>query len=420
MLRALYSALYALALVFVIPKQYLRRPPHLRRIWLRERLGWIAINPSEKQTVWVHAVSVGEAIAASSFIRAMLARMPEVRVVVSTVTDTGRAVATQRLADVAEMVYMPFDLGLFMRRAIKAVNPSVFIVMETEIWPSAFASMRAAGVPVALINGRISDRSYRRYLRIAPALKRVLAHVSAFCMQDEGYAARIIEMGAPHERVHVTGNFKFDISLAGGAASWTTALYGRTIVAGSTHRGEDALILRACADAAARAGIKVNLVIAPRHPERFEEVAALLRDEGVDFARRSALSGSERIEGRVVLLDTVGELSAVYRACDIAVIGGSFIPHGGQNPLEPAYWGRPSVCGPHMGNFPFIAEFYAQGAAFPASDDTLPDVLYDLIMNAEKARSAGERGRLMLDANRGAVERALSVVEGIMPRKPSR
>jgi len=359
--------------------------------------------------VWVHAVSVGEVIAAETFIKALKKRYPDINVVVSTITDTGQKVAGERLRGIADTVYMPFDLDFIMRNAIKALKPRLFVVMETELWPNAIWGMQSANVPVVMLNGRISDSSYKGYSKLKIFMKNVLRHVNIFCMQDEEYARRITDLGAPADRVKVTGSLKFDISLSGHRPEWGGFIKGPVIVAGSTHRGEEDLIVVAYDKLRADFG-DLNLVIAPRHPERFDEVEKLLKDRSIKYVRRSKLNESE-ISGTVVLLDTIGELSGVYAIADIAVMGGSFIEHGGQNPLEPAYWGKPVVCGPHMENFPFIDEFYAHDAAVQTSGGSLYETLRGLISSREKRESMGRAAGELLKKNRGALDRALDVVE---------
>lgn len=393
--------------------------------WLREKLGALRLSGSSggnlsgwaARPVWVHAVSVGEVIASVPFIRALRKRHPEVPVVVSTITDTGRKVAGERLKDIAGVIYMPFDIPFFLKRAANRIRPSVFIVMETEIWPNAFRTMKADGVPAIVLNGRISQASFRGYVRIRFFMKKVLGFVDLFCMQDETYASRIRELGAKDNKINITGSFKFDIKVNYEEISWASLLSGPVIVAGSTHRGEDEIILSAYRNLRGEFH-DLNLVLAPRHPERFQEVEELLKGSGLNHVRRTGLDGARPRSGCVVLLDTVGELSSVYGMADVAVVGGSFVAHGGQNPLEPAAHGKPVVCGPHMHNFPFIKEFYAHGAALQANGDHLHAVIGELLKSPEKRAAMGERAKAIVDENRGAVERALNALEKFLTEKP--
>jgi 3-deoxy-D-manno-octulosonic-acid transferase len=411
-MRLLYSLVYSIALACVFPFEYSKRPRSARKRWLREKLGRVRPVSDAGPLVWVHAVSVGEVLAAEAFIKALKKKHPALEVAVSTITDTGQEVARSRLGGLSGVFYMPFDMGFTMERAIAALMPSVFIIMETELWPNAIWKMKGSGVPVVMLNGRISGSSFKGYRKVRPFMRKVLEQVDAFCMQDEEYARRMVEMGAPPEKVRVTGNFKFDISLPGEKPQWGALLRGPVVVAGSTHRGEEAMIISAYESLKAEFE-DLNLIIAPRHPERFDEVEGLLREGRVPYVRRSNL-GDSPISGKAVLLDTMGELSAVYSLGDVAVMGGSFIEHGGQNPLEPAYWGKPVVCGPHMENFPFVREFYEAVAAVEASEGNLPAVLRDLLSSPERRGAIGAAAADLLRKNSGAVKRAIEVVEGFL------
>jgi 3-deoxy-D-manno-octulosonic-acid transferase len=417
-MRFLYSALYATAAAVLLPRELLKRPRGARREWLAEKLGRLEPRPLDDRSplLWLHAVSVGEVVAASYFIQAFRVRYPEWRIAVSTVTDTGRRVARERLSSSGcRVVYLPFDLRGCLRRAIRALRPSLVVVMETEIWPGLLGVLREDGIPAVMMNGRISERSFRGYMRARRFFRGVLADVSLFLMQSGQYADRIVRLGADAGRVMVTGNMKFDLHLGEAEAGWTARLGERVIVAGSTHPGEEELIARVYKGLRARqAGLA--LVIAPRHPERATEVAALVRREGLEPLMRSAIGDEEgeSLAGRVVILDTVGELAAVYRACTVAVIGGSFVPHGGQNPLEPAYWGKPVVCGPHMGNFPFFGELVAEGAALSAEREGLEATLGSLLESPRMRDEVGSRARAFLDRNRGAVLRSLDALAQVL------
>ncbi len=421
----LYSLLYFLALVVLFPKEYFKRPPELRSLWLREKLGYPELGDSKPgqdghdgqygKTLWVHAVSVGEAAAAATFIRQYKGLHPEDRIVVSTITDTGRAVARERLSGLAQVIYLPFDMTGAVSRALERVKPDVFVIMETEIWPNLIRTAKAGNIPVVLLNGRISDGSFRNYMRIKGFFLQVLKLIDVFCVQDEVYAERLEELGVEPNKINKTGNFKFDVKVKDEELDWISRFDGKVIVAGSTHKGEDEVLLSAYKGLLDRHK-GLNLVIAPRHPRRFDDVWGLMKKEGVYCIRRSELGEGGRMTGTVVLLDTVGELSLVYRAADIVVMGGSFIPHGGQNPLEPAYWGKPVLCGPHMENFPFIKEFYDSGAARETSAEDLSMDLDDLLASTEKRGKMGGLARAILEGNRGAVDRAIRIVDSLTER----
>lgn len=406
----IYSAIYLVAMLVLLPFEYKKRPKELRGRWIREKFGLFDFdNSKSNKVVWLHAVSVGESLAAVPLIKDFKEKHRDISFVISTITDTGQKVAAERLTGIAKVIYMPFDLGFVLKRAIARFRPSLFVSMETEIWPGAFRAMKKAEVKVAIINGRISERSFSGYKKIRFFLKRVLENVDAFCMQDAVYAGRAIDVGASPERVIVTGNMKFDIRPPQARLSWADSIAGQVIVAGSTHRGEEELILNAYLRLKAELP-SLNLILAPRHPERFDEVANLLR--GVAFVRRSEIS--DRVSGSVILLDKIGELLGAYSLADIAVIGGSFIEHGGQNPLEAAYWSKPIVCGPHMENFPFTEEFFKDGGAIRVSEEGLYGTLKELLENPDKRISVGQKAKALSMKNTGAVERTIFALERLI------
>jgi len=412
MIRHLYSAAYALALPLVFPGQYQKRQKDSRGLWLRQKLGRMEPRTDDAPLLWVHAVSVGEAVAAVTFIDAFRERHPEYRVLVSTITDTGRKVAMERLEGRAEVIYLPFDLPVFICRAIKALRPDLFIVMETEIWPNLFYCMKKAGVPVALLNGRISRKSFLSYMRLGRVLGPVLSYVDVFSMQDDTYVNRIIRMGAEPARVRGSGSFKFDLRLEKAVIKWTHGLKRPIVVAGSTHRGEEALIVEMFKVLLTKR--EASLILVPRHPERAPEVEGVIRAHGLSHVRRSSIEPGQAPSVDVVLVDTVGELTSLYGEADVAVMGGSFISHGGQNPIEPAYWGKPVICGPHMENFPFIGQFYDAGAALKSDGDCLLEALEGLLDSEERRIDMGRRASELIESNRGAVKRALDLVDGLM------
>ena len=436
----LYSLLYLAALSLLFPFEYLKRPKSLRKKWLREKLGFIKADTSpveantpafkadgKSQTVWLHAVSVGEVNASVPFLRAMTARYPSLGIVVSTITDTGQKVASERLSDIAKIIYLPFDAGFSLKRAIRRIRPVIFISFETEIWPNTFRLMREAGAPVAILNGRISEKSYSGYKKISFFLKRVFDNVSLFCMQDELYAERAVGLGASKEKVQVTGNFKFDINALGGKPEWADTISGPVIIAGSTHRGEEELILGVYLRLKEEFPT-LNLILAPRHPARFREVEELIASKrihplskGIQVVKRSGMSENQSnkaaggsLKGSVLLLDVMGELFSAYSISDIAIIGGSFIEHGGQNPLEPAYWGKPILCGPHMENFPFVEEFFREGGALSITKDKLYQVLGELLKNPDRRHSIGKKAKELCGKNAGAVEKTINALSAYL------
>ncbi len=410
----IYSLLYTAAVCVLVLPQYLKRPAKLRGIWLREKLGIVqaASGDGAPQPVWVHAVSVGEVTAALPLLNILKASHPDVPVILSTMTDTGRGVAESKVPSGVSVVYMPFDFSCIMKRFLRRTRPRLFLIVETEIWPNAIRTARLQGIPVIMVNGRLSAKSFRGYSKISGFMKEVLNHGTLFLMQTEGDAERMRLLGADGKKVQVSGSFKFDSPDRQSIPLWAAGLEGPVIVAGSTHAGEEELVI-----AAFRRNLEqvpsLTLVLAPRHPERFAEVAALVRESGLPFVRRTELPEAGRKDGRgplIIILDSIGELSAVYGIADIAIIGKSFLGEGGQNPLEPAKWGKAILCGPHMENFPFIQDFYQEGAAFPVTAEGLAGTIAELLAEPSIAREAGEKARVLYAKNSGAAVRSFEAI----------
>jgi len=377
---------------------------------LREKLGGL---PTLDSSIWVHAVSVGEVGAAIQLLKKLKTDNPGCRLILSTITDTGRQVALAKSPEGTNVVYLPFDLGFILRRSISRTNPRIFIVIETELWPNTFRTLSGRGIPVIVLNGRISDKSAGGYRKVSFFMRKVFSYVRFFGMQGEVDAQRLKSIGAPGERVEVIGNFKFDMGGSAEMPAWVASLTGPVIVAGSTHKGEEEMILSAYMENAGRfPGLKI--ILAPRHPERFGEVEAILKSSGIAYAKRSDIGHTmlpeDLCDKGAILLDTVGELSSVYGIADIAIIGKSFSGIGGQNPLEPAFWGKPIICGPHMENFPFVKDFYKDGAAFEVDAGGLAKKIKELLLSPEKARAAGEKAKEIYARNSGSVDRAVEIV----------
>lgn len=370
--------------------------------------------PAVDSAIWIHAVSVGEVGASLQLIKKLRTEYPHLPIFLSTITDTGQKVAKDKVPEGTKVVYLPFDMKSVLKRCFRRINPKIFIVIETELWPNIFRVMADRGVPVIVLNGRISERSLKGYKRISFFMRRVFSYVKVFGMQGKIDADRLKSIGAEEKKIRVIGNFKFDMYISSEIPMWAQSIKGPVIVAGSTHRGEEEIIISAYSENLDRfQGLK--LIIAPRHPERFEEVENLIRSKGIPFIKRSEIGTRypelETTKNSVILLDGVGELSAVYGIADITIIGKSFIGFGGQNPLEPAYWGKPILCGPHMENFPFIKDFYQEGAAFEVDADNLGNKVKELLYAPESAKESGEKAKLLYMRNSGAVERAMRVIE---------
>jgi 3-deoxy-D-manno-octulosonic-acid transferase len=398
---------------------------------LRQRLGFLPIsfNIDGEESIWIHAVSVGEALTARALAADLRARYPRLRLFLSTTTMAGQQVARRSLSDIDAVFYFPFDWTFIVRRTLALVRPRLFIMMETEIWPNLLRECRRRGVRTVMINGRISSRSYPRYRLVRPFFRRVLADVDRFCMQSEESARRLVELGADAGHVTVTGSLKFDsLELPAAAAHgrprervlrfFRVAANRTVIVAGSTMRGEEASVLRAFARVKA-AIPSALLVLAPRHPERFADVERLARDTGLVTARRSELPIDAEPREDVIVLDSIGELAQLYQVATAVFVGGSLVDNGGHNILEPAMFGKPSVFGPYMQNFKEIADaFLSNDAAVQVpSDRELDETLLALVTDPVRRARLGAAARALVEANRGAKTKTLEVIGELLPRE---
>jgi 3-deoxy-D-manno-octulosonic-acid transferase len=394
---------------------------------LRQRLGYLPIsfNIDGHESIWIHAVSVGEVLTVRALLPELRARYPHLKLFLSTTTMTGQLVARSSIQPVDEVFFFPFDLPFVIRRTLDIVRPRLFVMMETEIWPHLLRECRRRGVKTVLVNGRISARSYPRYRLVRRFFAGVLAHVDELCVQGEESARRLIALGADPARVHVTGSLKFD-SLDFGAVSaggpdrvlryFRFAPGQPVFIAASTLKGEEEPVLRAFRRARASTP-DLRLVLAPRHPERFEEVVALAAAEGYTVARRTALAIDQAPAADVVVLDTIGELARVFQVGTVVFVGGSLVDVGGHNILEPAVFGKPILFGPHMQNFREIAEsFLRHGAARQvASAAALADALEELLADPVACARLGAAARALVEANRGAGARTLAIVGRLLP-----
>ncbi|MEK7789411.1 MAG: glycosyltransferase N-terminal domain-containing protein, partial [Planctomycetota bacterium] len=292
----------------------------------------------------------------------------------------------------------------------------------TELWPNLLMTLKKRKIPAVVMNGRISDDSFRGYKKIKFFMQSIIDCVDLFCMQDAVYAGRIKELGAQEEKIRVIGSFKFDTVPSLNVPEWTELLTHPVIIAGSTHRGEEDLLVSSYIELK-KDFPDLSLIVAPRHPERFGEVEELVKKKGLEYIKRSELASkfpgfrasrlgeSPGVTGLIIILDAVGELASVYGVSDVAVIGGSFIEHGGQNLLEPAFWAKPIICGPHMENFPFAKEFYEKGAAIETESSALSKKLKELLQSPEKRKSMGNKAKDLYNEKAGAVERAMKEIE---------
>lgn len=397
---------------------------------LGQRMGYLPVsfNLDGEESIWIHAVSVGETMTVRALIADLRRRYPTLRIFLSTTTMAGQQVARRNVQDVDAVFYLPLDLAFIVRRTLRLVKPRLFVMMETEIWPNLLRQCKRMGVATVMVNGRISSRSYPRYKIARPFFRRVLGDVDRFCMQTEESARRVIDIGAEPAKVVVTGSLKFDsldlstATTVDGRGQNRVLRYFRmasgrpVIVAGSTMREEEQLVLQAFKR------IKANttnplLIIAPRHPERFAEVAQLARDQAFVTAKRTDLLIDAEPRADVVVLDTIGELAQVYQIATAVFVGGSLVDTGGHNILEPAVYGKPIVFGPHMHNFKEIADaFIVQDAAVQVTGVRgLEEALLALLTDPVRRARLGAAARAIVESNRGAKDKCLAIIAQLLP-----
>ncbi|MEX1128574.1 MAG: 3-deoxy-D-manno-octulosonic acid transferase [Vicinamibacterales bacterium] len=427
-------AVYSLfiVLVFVVMSPYLLYQAVRYRKYvtsLPQRLGILPVsfNLDADESIWIHAVSVGEVLTARALLQELRERYPHLRIFLSTTTITGHQVARNNLQYVDEVFYFPFDFRFIVERTLRLVRPRLFIMMETELWPNLLRACHDAGVRTILVNGRISSRSFPRYKLARPLFRHVLAHVDRFCMQGEESARRIIDMGADPSRVTVTGSLKFDSLEVPGTASAPGRGHNRVlryfrvsadrpvVIAASTLKGEEEPLLEAFQRIRSTRPTTL-LVIAPRKPERFDEVERLARRPGWNVARRSDLRVDAEPRHDVVILDTIGELAQLFQIGTVVFVGGSLVDAGGHNILEPAVFGKPIVFGPYMQNFAEIAQtFLDNGAAVQVGDGRqLETALLELLDDPVRRASLGAAARALVEANRGARTRSLVAIAQLL------
>lgn len=422
-LYILYSILLAVGFVLALPwflwkgratGKYMRT--------FRERMGRLPVdlNVDGERSIWIHAVSVGEALAARPLLPALRERFPGYRLFLSTTTVTGNAVAAASARDLDGLFYAPFDWPGPVRHALSVLKPALLVLLETELWPNLIHEARRCGTRVAVANGRMSDRSFGRYLRIRFFLRRVLEEVDLFLVQGEAHAERIQALGAPPDRIRVTGSLKFDAGAPGPPPQRLARLLeGRPPrslwIAGSTVGGEEELILQAFREVRSHVA-DAALLIAPRHPERFDDVAAVIEAAGFQCRRRSTLEPGAWADGEVLLLDTLGELAQLYVLASVVFIGKTLVSFGGHNIVEPAAAGKPIVIGPHMENFQAIADqFLAANALVQVSTpEELAREVSALMLDEPRRRTLGERAQSLVERNRGAVRRTVDALASLV------
>lgn len=415
----LYSALLALGLLLTLPYWLMQMSRHGKyRAGLGERLGRVPqriAEPPARPAIWVHAVSVGEVRAVSGLIAELRERLPRHRVVVSTTTATGQDLA-RKLFGAENTFYFPMDFAFAIRPYLRLLAPKLIVIAETEFWPNFLRLTHDSGARMAVVNARISDRSWPRYRRFRFLLSRVLRRVDLFLAQTEEDARRLHDIGASAERVQVCGNLKFDVPVPPRlpivnslASTFHQSGTSPVIVCGSTVDDEEPLLLKAFENVLASYPRAV-MILAPRHPERFAEVTSLLQRLGIRFWRRSLWSG-DAVSGGVFLIDTMGELAALYSLATIAFVGGSLVPRGGHNILEPAQHGVPVMVGPHTENFrDIVSLFQTCNAVRVVEAAELPLVFIELISNEAARAALGRRALETLRSQTGATQRTANAL----------
>jgi len=419
-----YSAALAVGMLVTLPYWLFQMVRHGKyRKGLAERLGRVPARlnlPRDGEpAIWVHAVSVGEVLAVTGLVKELQRRSPQHRIFVSTTTDTGQALARKRFGD-PHVFYFPMDFAFAIRPYMRALHPQMIVIAETEFWPNFLRFARDSGARIVVVNARISDRSWPSYRRFRRVLRRWLINVDLFLAQTPEDAIRLQDIGAIPERVRVSGNLKFDIpapdpppivdrlrrSIAQSSAD-------PVLVCGSTVDGEEPLLLRAFENLRVQHPRAV-MILAPRHPERFPAVAALLAQMSLQFWRRSLWNG-QPLNGGVLLLDTIGELAALYAIADVAFVGGSLVPRGGHNIIEPAQYGVATVVGNHTENFrDIVGLFQSRGAVRIAGPAELPLVFMELLADDEKRRALGQRAAETMRSQVGATSRTAEELQRLL------
>ncbi len=419
--------LYAAARALRDPKARSRWAAYARDI--PRRFGQRRVRRSANPCVWVHGVSVGEVKAAARLVEEIEHTVPGVQVVISVTTDTGYRVARRRYPGHRVEFYPP-DLSWIVDDALDAIRPDLMILVESEFWPNFLFAAREREIPVALVNGKMSERSARRFGKLPGITRRLLDCIEIFCVQLPLHEQRFLALGVPADRMHVSGNMKFDnipIKQDEVRDDEFARLLGAddglpVLVAGSTHPSEErtmARIHRRLSDD----GLKLRLVVAPRHPARADTVEAEMRREGGDVVRRSRMGPADRPgPGQIVLLDTVGELERVYARADAVFVGGSLVRHGGQNMMEPASLGKPVVVGRHIHNFRGEVEMlvHVDGIVVARDADGVEATLRAWLADPESAEALGMRARAVIERSKGATSRTLEHLRPLLERVAAR
>ena len=417
-IRLIYSIFFYLLTPFIIGRLLLRgfsSPAYLQR-W-KERFGFVANQPN-RRVIWLHSVSVGETLAAVPLVKALQQQYPSHRLMVTCMTATGSDRIRAAFADTVEHSYAPYDMPDSVSRFLNRVQPELLIIMETELWPNTVAACYRRGIPVLLANGRLSQKSALGYGKVKPLIKPLLKSMTAVVAQHSDDGERFVQLGLPQSKLTISGNIKFDLDIDQQLQQrasqlhrqWQSADKRLVWLVASTHNGEDEIILQAFAQISSQLDKPPLLVLVPRHPERFERVAELCISAGFSLARRSCSDASDNVD--IVLGDTMGELMTFYGACDFAFVGGSLVPTGGHNMIEPAAWGVPILTGPHLFNFTEASRLLLAADAMQICDNaqSLAQQCVELINNQPLRETMGSAAHKVAETNRGALDRLLAVV----------
>lgn len=415
----IYDLVFLIFAVIYLPWYFLRGK--LGTGFFR-RLGFLPAQLNLNRPIWIHAVSVGEAIAMKEFLGQLRQAYPDTKLVISTVTATGNKIAQGLVKEGDFLTYLPLDFSFIVKRVLKRINPCMFIIAETEIWPNLISCLDELQVPVITVNGRISDSSYGGYWLIKFFIRPILRMVKQFCVQSELDAQRLVNLGVDRQKIQVTGNVKFDINLDSIASSDVLACrnklmlqqFDKLLVCGSTHPGEEELIFAAYQKLLPDfSGLK--LLIVPRHPERRGEISRLAQDYGFIPVLVSGISCIHPVgkNNPVFILDTIGELLNYYAASDIVFVGGSLVKKGGHNILEPASLKKPVIFGPHMFNFREISALFLanQAALMATNSQTLADKIRELLNSDLLVKGLVERAYDLIIKNRGATSKNIQVIK---------
>ncbi len=423
MFRLLYTLVFYLLLPAVLVRLFLRgrKAPAYRRRWL-ERLGYFDAQPGVRGGIWIHAVSVGETIAAAPLVRRLQAAHPDLPITLTTMTPTGSERVRAMFGETVYHVYAPWDFPGALRRFLARVEPRLLIIMETELWPNTVYHCHLRGIPVVLANARLSEKSARGYAKAGLLTREMLVCLEKAAVQTADEAERFVALGLPRRRCEVTGSIKFDLDLPAGLqqeadrlrATWGS---GRDVlIAASTHEGEDELVLAAYRRLL-EAHPQLLLILVPRHPERFDRAGGLCQRAGFEVARRGrGEQAGERTQ--VYLGDTMGELMLLFAASDVAFVGGSLVDHGGHNVLEPAALGKPVVVGTSCFNFLEITRALesAGGLLTVQNESGLANTVGLLLDDPHRRRQMGRAGQELVNANRGALDRIAAICGDLLIR----